>query len=180
MKKVLLFGFLAAAVNTGFSQGTTQFSASITGSDQVPPNNTAWTAAGDFELLGSSLQCVVTAQYPSLATDVTINGPATGGTVAAILFDIPLASINIPNPSLGRIGDINFAGSFTLTQTQISDISSGKWYVNVTSSTFSFVNGELRGQIVPVPEPSSLVLVGLGIAVLVNRLGKRDSKRVGK
>jgi len=48
---------------------------------------------------------------------------------------------------------------------QINDLRAGLWYVNVSSGDPSF-NGPIRGQITPVPEPSSLVLIGLGAGYL--------------
>ena len=42
----------------------------------------------------------------------------------------------------------------------ISAIASGQAYLNIHSSTFG--GGEIRGFLVPVPEPSAFALVGLG------------------
>src|SRR5207249_7212183 len=56
------------------------------------------------------------------------------------------------------------AGPFALTDNQISELVNGLWYVNVTSSTMP--DGQLRGQILPVPEPSTIGLFGLAGAIL--------------
>ena len=64
------------------------------------------------------------------------------------------------------------AGPFPLTESQINELESGLWYVNVTSAAFP--NGQLRGQILEVPEPSTLPLLGLGIGFFVSRFRKRQ------
>jgi len=42
----------------------------------------------------------------------------------------------------------------------LSQLESGLWYVNVTSA--GHLDGQVRGQILPVPEPSVLALLGSG------------------
>jgi hypothetical protein len=55
-------------------------------------------------------------------------------------------------------------GGFILTPSQSIELLEGLWYVTVTSAAYP--NGEIRGQIVPVPEPASLALICLGGSVL--------------
>src|SRR6266446_354303 len=50
---------------------------------------------------------------------------------------------------------------YTLTSERIAQLESGLWYVNITS--FVTPSGRLRGQILSVPEPSVISLLGLGI-----------------
>jgi len=54
---------------------------------------------------------------------------------------------------------------------QISDLEGGLWYINIHSSVFP--NGEIRGQILPVPEPSILALFGLSASALLWHLRRR-------
>ena len=73
----------------------------------------------------------------------------------------------------------SYDGSVTLTdpveigpaaypiQDQIDDLVAGLWYVNV-HTTFS-VSGEIRGQILPVPEPGVVVFLALGVLALARR-----------
>jgi hypothetical protein len=54
----------------------------------------------------------------------------------------------------------------TLDATMLSDLRAGLWYVEITSAAYP--NGEIRGQIVPVPEPSVFALLCLsGLALWV-------------
>ena len=58
----------------------------------------------------------------------------------------------------------NGAGLTTFTAPQMADLINGLYYVNI-HSTFR-PGGEIRGQILLVPEPSTAALVGLGIGLL--------------
>lgn len=65
--------------------------------------------------------------------------------------------------------------SAVLTDTDIAQLLGGNWYVNVHSAVYP--GGEIRGQFVPVPEPSTYALGAatlLGAAVLMRRRLKRD------
>jgi len=65
---------------------------------------------------------------------------------------------------------VDGTGGFSLAQ-QISQLEGGLWYINIHSANFG--GGEIRGQILPVPEPSTLALLGLGAGALVWRLRRR-------
>jgi len=89
-----------------------------------------------------------------------IFGPATTDQTNSLVFD--LGNYLIGAPGDGFPGSLGYIGALTLTSQQINDLESGLWYVNFTSSTYP--DGEIRGQILSVPEPSVLALLGLGIS----------------
>ena len=60
-------------------------------------------------------------------------------------------------------------GSAPLTMLQATDLLAGRWYVNI--HTTNFPGGEIRGQV--VPEPASLVLIGLAGVVVLKRVRRR-------
>ena len=108
-----------------------------------------------------------------------IYGPALPGENAPVIFDLGGAGV-YPGSSQGDPPGYRFfspfdgtfgAGPFTLTTQQINQLQSGLWYVNITSSTMP--EGQLRGQIVAVPESSTLVLSSIGGAVLLRRKFRR-------
>ena len=99
---------------------------------------------------------------------------------AGILYDMTPSTTGITtyNGNSGTFnGDITLIDNtrnsgFTIAQ-QLTQLDSGLWYVNVHSLNFG--GGEIRGQIVPVPEPSTFGLIGLGIggALWVARFRRR-------
>lgn len=58
-------------------------------------------------------------------------------------------------------------GAAVLSDPQESDLLAGLWYVNV--HTTSFAGGEIRGQVLLVPEPAAATLAGLGLLFLIAR-----------
>jgi hypothetical protein len=61
-----------------------------------------------------------------------------------------------------------FSNTITLTSPQVTQLFAGQLYINVHTPTNG--SGEARGNLVPVPEPASLGLLGtIAIAVLAPR-----------
>lgn len=64
--------------------------------------------------------------------------------------------------------------SVTITEADVAQLLAGNWYVNVHSQLYP--GGEIRGQFVPIPEPSTYALAAatlLGVVVLVRRRSQR-------
>jgi len=147
-----------------------QFSAALTGANEVPANNDPTIATGTFWLTGNSLSFEVDVPAVTfISQTASIHGPALPGVIAPTIFDLGgpvFHSVSQFGPPpyyaffSSAIGSGFGAGPFTLTDSQINDLINGLWYVNVTSS--SFPNGQLRGQILEVPEPSTWALFGSG------------------
>ena len=179
--RLLTFALLACALGAQ-AQGTLQFHATLTGSQVVPPNSDPTIATGGFWLDGNSLSFYVDVPIVTfIAQNAYIQGPALPGVNAGIIFDLGVPTGRPGNefePPGIRFGspftDPFGAGPFALTDNQISELVNGLWYVNVTSSTMP--DGQLRGQILAVPEPSAWALLGLGLGPLVLQHWRRNSK----
>ena len=57
------------------------------------------------------------------------------------------------------------SGSATLEPEQVSQLLAGLWYINIHSTHSP--GGEIRGQVLAVPEPATLLLLALGSGALV-------------
>ncbi len=95
------------------------------------------------------------------STAAHIHGPAPVGVNAGVIYNLggPVIPIGVTSGSIA--GSVNLAtiGTYTLAQ-QLSDLNNSLWYINIHNSTFP--GGEIRGQIIPVPEPSTWALMGFG------------------
>ena len=140
----------------------TGFIVSLDGANEVPPNRSPYTGVGSFSLVGTNLDGAVDVNYGVAPTSGGIFGPALPGQDAPLIFSF--SHLVIFDPGGNFPGGVGYLGDFTLTPQQITDLDNGFWYINITSAAFP--GGEVRGQILPVPEPSALSLVGVGLAVL--------------
>jgi hypothetical protein len=108
-----------------------------------------------------------------------IHGPALPGVSAGVLYDLAAGGFialgttsGSINGTLHLIPDPN--GTTFDLPTQINQLESGLWYINI--HTHNFGGGEIRGQILPVPEPSALPLLGIGVCGLWLLLRRHRSR----
>jgi len=110
------------------------FSATLTGSAEVPPNNAPGTGTLDATLDKGTRELSWKATYIGLtgpATMAHFHGPAMPGANAGVV--VPFKTAVSP-----------LEGKATLTPEQVTDLMAGKWYVNV--HTAQHPGGEIRGQ----------------------------------
>lgn len=164
-KSLLVFSLIACAV-LAQAQGTIQFAATLTGTNEVPSNADPTIGTGGFSLTGNQLDFLVNVPSVTFIPGAAqVRGPALPGDSGPEIFDLGGPTISPGNdfgtppvyhyfsPFNGVFG----AGPFTLSTNQIADLKNGLWYVNVTSG--SEPNGQLRGQILlQGPTLSSLVV----------------------
>jgi hypothetical protein len=165
-KRISIISFAIWMVISSSAQGTIEFHANINSLFAVPPNASARTGFGDFTLepdgLFTGVVGIVDWSDVSTVSIFRANGPQD---IGSRLFDFTPGLIVLPYPS-GEFGGGDLGGrqydlSRTLISTEIADLNNGLWWVSV--ATPGFPNGEIRGQIVAVPEPAAFLLIPLGI-----------------
>jgi hypothetical protein len=132
-------GSMLLAVTSRSQAATTQFKATLKGSDEVPPNQTAGTGSITATFDSATKQLTWNGTFSGLtgaATAAHFHGPAEAGKNAGVAVWISQKGSPFSSP---------FQGSATLTDAQAGDLMAGLWYVNV--HTAANPGGELRGQL---------------------------------
>ena len=137
------------------AQGTFEFRVEATGAFAIPPNSSVNNAGGQFFLTGSLFK-----------GDIGWASTSSGGTLFAIRD--PAGAMIFP---ADRIQTEDVGGPFafgyafwderSLSDPQITELTAGDWYLVMSNNEFP--NGEVRGQLQLIPEPSTLVLLVLAI-----------------
>jgi hypothetical protein len=174
IKISILCAILSIAVSS-LAQGTLSFRAAPDGAHAVPPNSTQKDPAfGTFTLDVSRLFSGGVAIIDYLdVTSVALFRSTSSLEVGARLYDFTPGLIIAPDPS-GDPGFRDYDFTRTLTGAEATDLQSGLWWVHVI--TPGFPNGELRGQVMAVPEPSTVALVMLGACALVLKRRKSSER----
>jgi hypothetical protein len=168
MRKLFPFLLLVTALATGVASAQWTFQANLTGLGENPPNASPATGFGQVVLNAAQTMITVDESWSGLTAPATashIHGPGGVGTNAPVLFPFS----GVPAATAGSIP----TQSFSITPTQVGYLFSGYLYMNVHTSTFP--GGEIRDQLILVPEPSALALVGLGLAGTAWRLRRKRS-----
>jgi len=120
---------------------TITYKAHLIGAMEVPPTTSAGSGDGVFTFNTTTKQLTWDVKFAGLtgpAIASHIHGPAAVGVNAGVV--VPFK--NVPAAPAGEI-----TGGATLTDAQIADLKSGKWYANV--HTAANKGGEIRGQLAP-------------------------------
>ncbi|AIO41185.1 CHRD domain-containing protein [Burkholderia sp. AU19243] len=136
LQAVLLAGVMAAG---SAAAETMHLSASLQPSSEVPPTATKGSGAVDatYDTATHMLRWTVTYDHlTGPATAAHFHGPAPVGQNAGVQVPIPKDGLASP-----------IKGEKELTDAQVTELMSGKWYFNV--HTKEHPAGEIRGQLMP-------------------------------
>ena len=157
MKRHLKIASVAALLSLGASSMAFVWTIDniMDGSQENPPINTpaVGSIVGTYDDVSNML--MITISFKDLLAPQTAAHVHRGarGTNGGIVFDI-----GVGNPKDLMV---------TLTESQEAELLSKLFYVNVHSTLHP--GGEIRGQIEPVPEPATLMALGVGLAALAAR-----------
>jgi hypothetical protein len=170
ISKTLAVGIFLSACNT-FSQGTILFKTYLDSTQAVPPNSSTRTAEGEFYLYPdrSFTGDIFVPDYVGITTVSLFRATGVSDS-GAKLFELAPGAIEHPRPGGGGGGQIfELDTSVNLTAAQTTDLQSGLWWVSVI--TPEYPNGEIRGQITTIPEPSMFGLMAVGSLLLSVAIG---------
>lgn len=156
MKRLTLLLIVSALPHLAWGQ--LDFRAVLSGSNEVPPRATPAFGAAFATLDPTTNLFEFNYSFQDLLSEQTgahihlgaigVNGP--------VIYPLPMGS----PASL----------SIVLTPEDVANLQAGLWYVNVHSTTYR--GGEIRGQLLPVPEPSTYA-AGAAALLLAAILGRR-------
>ncbi|MCE0523875.1 MAG: CHRD domain-containing protein [Methylacidiphilales bacterium] len=160
MKLIALLTVMGLAAASSLASAQT-YDANLDPFQEVPPHNTPGYGSADlsFDTTTSTLSITAgTGVYADLlagATTVRISDAPVGSNGPTVF----LLNLDTPGNTSGT-----FSGSGTLTSAQITDLNNGNLYINIADSVFP--SGEIRGQILATPEPSTWALLLGGLSLL--------------
>ena len=192
MKRILslLALVLCLSALSGVAQADTLvFTTTLTGAEEVPPvpspgiGNALVTVVDgntmDVNVTFSGLTSSTTASHIHCCTP-----PGANAMVATTTPTFPGFPLGVTSGSYSRTFDLNLATTYNpafitaqggtvagARAALLTGLEGGLSYFNI--HTQAFPGGEIRGQLQPIPEPATLILLGTGVAGIAAKVRKR-------
>ena len=147
------------------AQEFTEFTVFLSGANVVPPSANDRTGEGTFTLIEDQLSYDIITSM--LFARPEVYGPAENGMNGPALFRLTTFDCELTVPG-GPGGFCHYKGAQTIPDQQIDELTAGLWYVQLTDTVFPEL--AIRGQIVPVPEPTKLLEFILLICAVASAL----------
>jgi CHRD domain/PEP-CTERM motif len=172
---------------------TLGFTGALSGLQEVPPN--ASTGFGSTLVTVDTVTNMLTVNVsfggllsPTIASHIhCCAGPGANAIVATAVPTFPGFPLGVTSGTYLMSFDLTLASTYnpafitahggTVAQARadfIAGLLAGQTYLNI--HTMQFPGGEIRGQLQPVPEPASLLLLSSGIIGTIGALRKRRNR----
>jgi hypothetical protein len=161
MKKLLALAVLAGIASV--CQATiTNFTISTTGAQETPPNASG-AVGGGIAIFDSSADTISVSLFFA-----GLSAPATASHIHLGVLGVPGPVIVsfVPFTPAATFGSI-VGGPLAFPVADIPALLAGNTYFNIHDPIYP--GGEVRGQLVPVPEPATIALAGLALSAFVAR-----------
>ncbi len=193
MKPVLKFTLVCAALTVA-SIGQSQifvFTANLDGASEAPPNFSPGTGTTTVTMNTTLTTMRVQVQFQNLVGTTTASHihaptatPFTG--TAGVATELPSFTgfpLGVTSGTYDHTFDMTLVGNWNATflannggtpgaafTAFLGYMNQGRTYLNIHSTEYT--GGEIRGFLEPVPEPASIIALGLGAAALLRRRKK--------
>ena len=119
----------------------------------------------------------ITLDTVSNALSWSITWSGLSGTPTLMHFHGPALSNQNAGVQIGTgVAGPPVVGNAILSAGQEADLLAGLWYLNLHTTTFT--GGEIRGQVLAVPEPSTALLLVSGLSLLA--AGRRSGTHIAR
>ncbi len=189
MKAKILFAFASVAMAIPSSAHEIFYAGTLSGLQEVPANASPATGTAFITIDLDLVTMRVQTNFSGLTGNTTAshihigNGPGTNGGVATTTPTFTGFPVGVKNGSYDHTFDLAAASSYNPSfitangntvggafNAFLNGLAAGKGYLNIHTQTFG--GGEIRANLVAVPEPGTIAALGLAVAPLLLRRRK--------